>query len=215
MAKDFHRLLGSSLDQVTAANFNRKIMASVKFDGTALTSMLSSADLDKLVGALVEETHHDGEVVVEEGATGDTFYIIKSGGATVSTKQRGDVATLGQGDFFGEMALLRAEPRSATISANGLLKCLTLNRITFTRLLGPLQERLALEIDRRELQMGTIKFADLEPVRIVGVGSFAHVRLVIHGPTRTPYALKCIYKGAMIALNQVAPALTLTLERAS
>ena len=65
---------------------------------------------------------------------------------------RGDVATLGDGDFFGEMALLRAEPRSATISANGLLKCLTLNRITFTRLLGPLQERLALEIDRRELQ---------------------------------------------------------------
>ena len=43
------------------------------------------------------------------------------------------------------MALLRAEPRMATIAAAGPLRCLTLNRITFTRLLGPLQERLALK----------------------------------------------------------------------
>ena len=41
--------------------------------------MLSSADLDKLVGALVEESYADGDEVVEEGATGDTFYILKSG----------------------------------------------------------------------------------------------------------------------------------------
>jgi len=208
MGKDFHKLLGSSLDVVAARNFNRKIMAAVKFDGTSLTAMLSSADLDKLVDALVEESYADGETVVEEGATGDTFYIIKQGGATVSTKQRGDVATLSEGDFFGEMALLRAEPRAATIYANGPLKCLVLNRITFTRLLGPLQERLALEIDRRELQMGTIKFADLEPLKLIGIGSFAHVRLVVHKPTNTPYALKCAYKGAMIALNQTAHVLS-------
>ena len=50
-----------------------------------------------------------------------------------------DLATLAEGDFFGEMALLRAEPRAATVTAAGHLKCLTLARITFTRLLGPLQ----------------------------------------------------------------------------
>lgn len=67
---------------------------------------------------------------------------------------------------------------------------------------GPAQERLALEKDRRELQMGKIHFADLEPCQILGVGSFAHVRLVVHKPTNTPYALKCVYKGTMVALNQ-------------
>ena len=188
MQEDFHKLLGSSLDAVARKNLNLKIMSAVKFDGTALTSMLSTADLDKLVDALQTEDYQDGETVVEEGATGDTFYIIKNGAATVSTKQRGDVATLTEGDFFGEMALLRAEPRAATIAAQGNLKCLILNRITFTRLLGPLQERLALEMDRRELQMGTIKFSDLEPIKLIGVGSFAFVRLVLHRPSNTTYA---------------------------
>ena len=68
MAKDFHKLLGSSLDIVALRNFHRKIMSAVKFDGTSLTTMLSSADLDKLTDALQEETFKDGEVVVEEGA---------------------------------------------------------------------------------------------------------------------------------------------------
>ena len=183
-------------------------MASVKFDGTSLTAMLSTADVDKLVDALAEETYQEGEAIIEEGATGDTFYILKNGSASVATKQRGDVATLGDGDFFGEMALLRAEPRTATITALTSCKCLILNRITFTRLLGPLQERLALEMDRRELQMGTLKFADLEVIKLIGVGSFSHVRLVLHRPSNTTYALKCMYRGSLIALNQQAHVLS-------
>ena len=208
MLNDFDKLLGSSLGSVARKNLNLKILAGVKFDGTALTSMLSSSDLDKLVDALQEESYEDGETVVEEGAMGDTFYIIKLGSAAVSTKQRSDVATLSKGDFFGEMALLRAEPRAASISAQGALTCLTLNRITFTRMLGPLQERLALEMDRRDLQMGTIKFTDIESIKLIGIGSFACVRLVLHRPTNTTYALKTMHRGNTIALNQVAHVLS-------
>jgi len=101
------------------------------------------------------------------------------------------------------MALLRAEPRMATIAAAGPLRCLTLNRITFTRLLGPLQERLALEMDRRENATGTIKFSDLEMRQVVGVGSFGFVRLCMHTPTGAAYALKIMFKGQVIALSQV------------
>jgi serine/threonine protein kinase len=93
--------------------------------------------------------------------------------------------------------------RACAVAAQGVLKCLTLNRITFTRLLGPLQERLALEMDRRELQMGTIKFADLEPIKLIGSGSFAFVRLVLHRPSNVTYALKTMYRGSIIKLNQV------------
>ena len=42
-AKDFNKLLGSSLDAVAAKNLNRKIIAAVKFDGTSLVSMLSTS----------------------------------------------------------------------------------------------------------------------------------------------------------------------------
>jgi len=101
------------------------------------------------------------------------------------------------------MALLRAEPRAATIVPQGPLKALVLNRITFTRLLGPLQERLAQEMDRREISLGTIKFTDLELRNTIGVGSFGLVKLAIHKPTNTPYVLKSMFKGHIIAMNQV------------
>ena len=82
------------------------------------------------------------------------------------------------------MALVRAEPRAATVTAQGPLKALVLSRITFTRLLGPLQERLALEMERREVEHSIIHFADLELRQTIGVGSFAQIRLVVHKPSQ-------------------------------
>ena len=43
-----------------------------------------------------------GAAVIEEGTIGDSFYIIKSGSATVETKKQGQFATLQAGQFFGE-----------------------------------------------------------------------------------------------------------------
>ena len=44
---------------------------------------------------------------------------------------------------------------------------------------------------------------DLEQRTILGVGTFGRVKLVVHKPTDTPYALKCMRKGQVIALKQV------------
>ena len=146
-AAEFQQLLGASLQEVAAANFNRKLLSAVKVDGTALSALLSSSDISRLLDALVEETFRDGQALVEEGITGDAFYIVTSGTATVSTRVKGELTVIGAGEHFGEMALVRAEPRAATVTAQGPLKALVLSRITFTRLLGPLQARLALEMD--------------------------------------------------------------------
>lgn len=41
------------------------------------------------------------------------------------------------GDYFGELAMLYENPRAATVVADGILKCVTLNKGAFNRLLGP------------------------------------------------------------------------------
>lgn len=85
--------------------------------------------------------------MIREGDWGDIFYFVAEGEA-IATK----TSTPGQppetvknysvGDYFGELALLKGEPRAANIVANGSLNCVTLDRYSFKRMLGPLDDIL-------------------------------------------------------------------------
>jgi CRP-like cAMP-binding protein len=87
-----------------------------------LFSGLGRKDLGRLSKLMSERTFGAGEKVMEEGHSGIGFFVIEAGTATVS---RGGEAlrTLGEGEFFGEVALLDDGPRSASITADGELRC--------------------------------------------------------------------------------------------
>jgi phosphoenolpyruvate synthase/pyruvate phosphate dikinase len=71
---------------------------------------------------LKERRFANGETVIMEGTGGAAFFIIDSGQAKVSSKGV-ELATLGPGDYFGEVALIDGGPRSATVTAATDLVC--------------------------------------------------------------------------------------------
>jgi len=85
------------------------------------------------------ERFRDGETVVREGEVGDRLYIVKDGEAEVAARGEGEdevaVATLSKHDHFGEIALLRDVPRTATVRARGPLELYSLSREDFRELL--------------------------------------------------------------------------------
>jgi CRP-like cAMP-binding protein len=74
-----------------------------------------------------------------EGDSGDGFYVITSGRATVRRGGK-DVAHLEVGDYFGELSLFDPAPRNATVTADGPLSCVVLWRGDFRRVLDKVPE---------------------------------------------------------------------------
>jgi pyruvate,water dikinase len=77
---------------------------------------------EQIARLLKERPFKKGETVIVEGTGGAAFFIIDSGKATVSSKGV-DIATLGPGNYFGEVALIDGGPRSATVTAATDLVC--------------------------------------------------------------------------------------------
>jgi len=97
----------------------------------------STRDLRKVRQSLDEVTAEAGEVLVEEGSTGHEFFLIVAGTATVRRRGR-KIATLGPGKYFGELALLDRQPRSATVVAETDMVLLVLEQRHFLGLLDTL-----------------------------------------------------------------------------
>ena len=75
------------------------------------------------IARLLKERHYaKGETVIMEGSGGASFFLIESGEVTVSVKGT-ERASLGPGDYFGEIALIDGGPRSATVVADTDLVC--------------------------------------------------------------------------------------------
>jgi MFS family permease len=96
----------------------------------ALFRPLPPATLDQLASALIAVTATDGDEIIRQGDSGDRFYVIARGEVDVSLDGQ-HVATQGEGDYFGEIALLRDVPRTATVTAKGDVELFALERDEF------------------------------------------------------------------------------------
>ncbi|KAF9095555.1 hypothetical protein BGX29_002494 [Mortierella sp. GBA35] len=136
-----------ALDRVTfrrilMENTSRKRrMYEAFLETVPLLVSLEPYERHKIADALESVYFHDGQAVVKQGDQGDNFFIIESGEATVTKCNDEGVEFpmpgLGPGQYFGELALLNDMPRAATVRAKGRLKCATLGKRAFVRLLGP------------------------------------------------------------------------------
>ena len=95
----------------------------------------SLAEQDRVAALLEEESAHAGEVIIYQGETGVRFYILRSGAVRVLVDGR-EVTRLGSGDWFGEVALLRDIPRTATVQATDEAALLSLSDDDFHRALA-------------------------------------------------------------------------------
>jgi MFS family permease len=95
-----------SIDHRTAAPAELQLL-----QGVPLLAALPLATLELLAGSLTEVRHPAGAVVIREGEGGDRFYVVGAGEVEIGGKR------LGRGEGFGEIALLRDVPRTATVTA--------------------------------------------------------------------------------------------------
>jgi CRP/FNR family cyclic AMP-dependent transcriptional regulator len=103
-----------------------------------LFETLSRVHLSRVAALAEESEYHTGRVIVKKGDAGRAFYVIVDGTAKVLRGKivtaRGE-ATLGPGDFFGELSLLDGDARTATVVATSDLTVVRIERTAFRRLL--------------------------------------------------------------------------------
>lgn len=119
----------------------------------ALLDTLTPNEKDKICDCLKIEKYNKGDYVIKQGEKGEVFYFIKEGQSQATKNINGKeeiVFEYSENDYFGELALLKDEPRAANIVAKSELILASIDRTSFQRLLGPLEEILKRNTTRYE-----------------------------------------------------------------
>ena len=87
----------------------------------------SERGLNSMLKSAVERTVNAGDKLVEQGETGAGFYLIISGKAEVIANGE-KLANFGEGDFFGELAVIDGAPRTADVVATEETTCIVVSQ---------------------------------------------------------------------------------------
>jgi len=195
----------------------------VYLEGCSLLAPLLKEEKLEVSKALVEMHFEKGEVVLQQGDAGNSFYILYDGSVSI-IKDEAEVNELsasvarGTAQYFGEQALLDNEVRGATVKVtSGTAKALVLDRDSFNLLLGPLKDIIdrskkdgqarkssltginALKLQTKDEPMREkILRRDLKKIGLLGCGGFGLVELYEHKDKEETYAMKALSKGYII-----------------
>mmetsp|Transcript_19753 Transcript_19753/g.44798 ORF Transcript_19753/g.44798 Transcript_19753/m.44798 type:complete len:598 (-) Transcript_19753:55-1848(-) len=192
--ENFMLILGGmdKITQTLAQQMRIRILKSVP-----LLAMLTDDELIQVANSMRVQCFGPGEVIIEEGQKGERFYIINDGEVAVSKNNGGtevEITRLSNQEYFGERALIREEPRKATIKAVGEVECLVLERAAFLKLLLPTQDKTFEEemLSREQMSSGSgggaggrraaaqIPFEELDMLATIGTGTFGRSETTRH-----------------------------------
>ncbi|KAM6954438.1 cGMP-dependent protein kinase 1 [Aplochiton taeniatus] len=138
---------------------------------------------------VLEETHYvDGDYIVRQGATGDTFYIISEGQVKVTEKMSASgqdvvLSRLSEGQWFGEKALRGEDVRTMNAIAAGEVRCMVIDR----------------EPDENMALISSTTLSDFQVIGDLGEGEIGQVELVkLKNSLRCPYAMKVLNRGLVL-----------------
>jgi len=157
----FHQVIAPQLRSRQATDQllrGRSVLA-----GTPLFQQLSPFEIDWVLSRFVPEHVGSGETIIRQGESGDRFYLIVAGACRVWREPSVAVARLGAGEYFGEIALLRDIPRTATVTAESDVDLLTLSRDDFRELFSeqPGNARPLGEVQQACYRIATQRLAEL------------------------------------------------------
>ncbi len=108
-------------------------MDASRLQGIRLFSGLSKKELEQLAQWTDEISIREGQELATEGRFAHEFFVIEDGSAEVLQGDR-RIAELGPGDFFGEIALLETERRTATVRATTPMEVIVMFAREFKRM---------------------------------------------------------------------------------
>lgn len=111
-----------------------------------LFSQIPGEDLAQVALISTEETREPGEEIFGEGESGDALYLVLDGKVRVHLQEK-VIAELGERECFGEMAILDAAPRSASVTAIDGTNLLKISREDFQEIMT----------EKPEIALGIIK----------------------------------------------------------
>ena len=160
-----------------------------------LFKSLSEKTIEIIARGMTKQKYKKGEIIVEEGSTGDSFFLISKGRVRVSIGEK-VLRDLETGNCFGEIALLTSgEKRTATVKAiDEKVVCYVISKTEFDTLIVDtnIKEYMKKKIALRDT---SIEIEDLHFIKFLGKGKFGNVNLVHNG--KNVYAIKAVSRLAV------------------
>ena len=188
-----------ALEDIKREHFNERALG-----GCKELAALSPAERRQICKLMSKVNYPAGSTIVKEGGLMTQLHVVHSG-EVGEYKSGRPAATLAEGVVFGQKALFRHESASNSFVAQKPTMCMVVSRESVQRQLGPLGAILDREAEKlaRKAQASQIAFGTLAQKKVLGVGTFGTVKLVVAAENKEAYALKCMRKQKVYEMGQV------------